>query len=97
MICNSRGGAVETVGGRVLCRTGGFPRGAAIGREVNVIGISSIANRSNRWLSVGAVHVYDKSWKLLREIDLGRCGQVNEIRLLGEDFAHHGLLPPGWG
>ena len=93
-VCNSSGGTVETVDGSILCTTGGFPRGAAIGTDCNVIGISSVANRSNRWLTSGKIHVYDKAWQLRKEISLGFCGQVNDIRILGEDAAHNSLLPP---
>ncbi|MEO1369304.1 MAG: hypothetical protein AAFX50_19165 [Acidobacteriota bacterium] len=93
-LCNSRGGQIETVDGRVLCETGGFPRGVAIGDGLTLVGISSVANRSNRWLTSGALQVYDADWRLVKRIELGRCGQVNEVRLLSEDAAHHGAAPP---
>lgn len=94
-VCNSGDGRIETVSGRVVCDTGGFPRGIVICPDVNVVGISGIAGRSNRLRTRGFLKVYNKDWELRETIDLGLCGQVNEIRSLdSEDFAHNGLVPP---
>lgn len=95
-VCNSGGGKVETVDGRVLATTGGFPRGVVIGPTRNVVGVSGVANRSNRWMSSGKLQVFGKDWRLEKEIGLGRCGQVTELRSLdGDDHAHNGLPAPG--
>ncbi|MEM6797276.1 MAG: hypothetical protein AAF725_25110 [Acidobacteriota bacterium] len=95
-ICSSGEGQIVTVGdGEALAKPGGFPRGIALGADLNVVGISSVANRSNRWWTPGKILLYDTAWKLEREIGLGLCGQVNDIRILGPDSAHHGLAPPG--
>ncbi len=88
-VCNSGEGRIETVENQVICNTGGFPRGVAIGEDLNLIGISKSANRTNRWLSKGRVNIYSKEWKMLDSLDLGKCGQVLEVRLLGNDQAHN--------
>lgn len=93
-VCNSGGARIETVEGRVLCETGGFPRGALIGPDVNVIGISKRARDAVRWKMKGKIQLYTKDWQLRKEIALGRCGQVHEIRSLGPDLAHKQLPPP---
>jgi hypothetical protein len=89
-VCNSRNGRIETIQNQLICETGGFPRGVAIGDEINLVGVSDIANRSNRWLSRGKVNIYTKDWKMITSLDLGKCGQVLEVRMLGDDYAHNG-------
>lgn len=94
-VCNSGDGRIETVHGRVLCETGGFPRGVVIGPDVNVVGISGLAGRANCMKTQGILYVYNKEWDLKKTVDLGFCGQVCEIRSLDdEDIAHNGLAPP---
>ncbi len=88
-VCNSGRGRIETVENQVICETGGFPRGVAIGDDINLVGVSDIANRSNRWLTNGKVNIYSKDWRILDSLDLGKCGQVLEIRLLANDWAHN--------
>lgn len=95
LVCNSGDGRIETVGGRIVCETGGFPRGVVAGPDINVIGISGVASRANRLHTRGILNVYSKEWDLRETIDLGLCGQVCEIRSLDdEDFAHNGIAPP---
>jgi hypothetical protein len=95
-VCNSGEGRVETVDGDVLAETGDFPRGVAIGSNVNLVGISTLATRRLRAKTRGKVQVYSKTWELLDTLDLGRCGQVCELRRLdGDDLAHNGLAFPG--
>ncbi|MBZ0110915.1 MAG: hypothetical protein K8J08_00500 [Thermoanaerobaculia bacterium] len=93
-VCNSGSGTLENLRGEVLATTGGFPRGVVIGLDRNIIGVSWIANRSNRKQSPGRLQVFSKDWTLEKEIDLGLCGQVTEVRSLGEDLAHNGLPLP---
>ncbi|MCG8459486.1 MAG: hypothetical protein MI919_24675 [Holophagales bacterium] len=92
--CSSGSGSVVTLDGRRLGVQGGFPRGVATRDDIKIVGSSAVANRSNRWLSRGRLHVYDRNWDLEQEIDLGLCGQVNEVRLLRDDDSHNGLGCP---
>ncbi len=88
-VCNSFAGTVESVDGRVLCSLKGFPRGVMIGHDINVIGVSDIANRRQRSKMTGRLHIYSKEWELQKVINLGQCGQVNELRNLnGHDASH---------
>lgn len=91
IFCNSGEGTIETTGGEILCQTEGFPRGAAITPFGNYIGISDIVNRDNRADTSGWINVYNKDWGLEKRIDLGKCGQVNELRCINDyDWAHNG-------
>ncbi len=94
-VCNSEAGQLETVNGKILCKTNEFPRGLVLGPDINVVGVSAIANRSNRKMTPGTIKIYSKNWNHLEDFSLGDCGQVCEIRSLdAQDFAHNEIPPP---
>lgn len=94
-VCNSGNGRLEALDGTQIVETGGFPRGVAIGPERTVVGVSARASRSNRWLTIGKLQVYDPDWKLMKTISLGVSGGVCEIRNVDcPDAAHIDRLAP---
>jgi hypothetical protein len=91
-VCNSRMGAVESVGGTRL-RVGGFVRGAVATDDITAIGISGVAERSGRHLVSSYIHIYDKAWEFRECVCLRNEGQLLDIRAPGgRDLAHPGTL-----
>jgi hypothetical protein len=59
---------------------GGFTRGILLGERENYVGVSEIAERSERDFTTGRIVVYDKDWKHLREISLPGEGLLLDIQ-----------------
>lgn len=92
-VCNSEYGRIENVNGVILCETGGFPRGVSLTGNLRFVGISERAIRSNRTACRGHLNVHDQNWTFIKNIELGDCGQICEVRVLNQHDSAHNVVP----
>jgi hypothetical protein len=83
--CSSAEGMVKGENGFSL-ETGGFPRGAAHAGGIRCIGISEVAERKARDLTVGKVIVFDEDWRQEKEIHLPGEGLILDLMPLPQGF-----------
>jgi len=85
-ICNLRGESVVNI------VDGSFVRGVAMDSRFLFVGDSKIAERSNRGVGDGRIMVYNTdNSEFVRSINIEKCGQIHEIRLLNrDDLCHNG-------
>ena len=60
--------------------TGGFPRGVTRLGQHTAVGISQLAERQQRDLTDGQVHIYDEHWQLQQQWTLPGEGLVLDIQ-----------------
>jgi hypothetical protein len=77
---SGEGALISTNGWRL--DVGGFTRGIMLDKRENYVGISEIAERSDRDLTTGRIAIFDKDWKRLREIALPGEGLLLDIQRL---------------
>lgn len=76
--CSSAEGGIATADGRFI-PTGGFPRGIAQLPQGWAVGLSQIAERSQRDFSTGQVVMVDRHWQATRRYPLPGEGLVLDI------------------
>ena len=89
--CSSQDARIVSSKGGEVVKTGGFPRGVAITKDYNYIGISPhhFHQCKHRASVDGEVLVYDKNWNLAKTFVLRDFGQIYEVRMFGEkDISH---------
>jgi hypothetical protein len=77
--CSSAQGTVVS-SAQTLATTGGFPRGVAAMGGQFVVGVSELAERAQRDLSNGALHIYSPTWQHLQTWPLPGEGLVLDIK-----------------
>lgn len=77
--CSSGEGRLQGDSGFALT-TGGFPRGMAQLGALTAIGISQLAERQQRDLTDGQIHIYNDQWQLQHQWTLPGEGLVLDLR-----------------
>lgn len=76
--CSSAESGIATADGRLI-PTGGFPRGIARLAQGWAVGISQLAERSQRDYTSGQIALYDKNWQKIHTHPLPNEGLVLDI------------------
>jgi hypothetical protein len=92
--CSSADGKLLGENGFVL-DTGGFPRGVAFEECRRYVGISELAERKDRDLSMGKIMVFDGDWAFLKQISLPGEGLVLDLLRLPDGFGPRQEKNPG--
>lgn len=81
-----------------LLETGGFPRGVAFDGDTCCVGISELAERGTRDLTTGKVMIFNRNWKLHKEISLPGEGLILDLRPLPPGFSYkpYGEIKSAW-
>jgi len=95
LTCSSMEGKLLGNTGFVL-ETGGFPRGVAFDRKCRCVGISAMAERKERDLTTGKLMIFDRDWKLQKEIELPEEGLILDMLPLPAGFGHRCMKTSFW-
>ena len=87
LICDSLNGElVDKARGRVVFRSQYFTRGLAMNEKYVLLGGSDLARRKERDDTSSRYWVLNRDFRIEKVVDLGKVGQIFDIRLLDVDY-----------
>lgn len=70
-----------------------YTRGIARSKDYFYVGCAAVKNeREERQQGKSAIAVFDSDWQFIKRITLPKTGGFHDIRVLGDDRAHNGIV-----